>query len=311
MLPPSMIRNVSNSAHRSAGTSNSSTSRNNQLKSSVAAHAGAQQQARRIVSSSNTINNNNNRDDLLRQLRLIQSQMSGSLASPITSCSPATQTPPPISISVQHQRAQPPQNIHQTTFRPEVPKSNVGIATTATAVNRNTTRVGTMAKNPIDVDMATSSNSIGTNNGPAASGNDLFPYILHGMLDDVERIVQTNIVSWNADCKSFRIHDPDAFVSYILVKYFKKYVGGIASRLTQFRSDLIDWGFEDVVDGNRMGETFTHHCFQKGQANLCRYMRCGRKAVEPTRQQLVTSTPANNAVSTMRSVIFCDTNHGM
>jgi hypothetical protein len=173
--------------------------------------------------------------------------------------------------------------------------------------------VGTMAKNPIDVDMATATtNSTGTTTSPpVASGNDsqtdLFPYILHGMLDDVERIGQTSIVSWNADCKSFRIHDPDAFVSFILGKYLKQYVGGIASRLTQFRSDLIDWGFEDVVDGNRMGETFTHHCFQKGQPNLCRYMRCGRKAAEPIRQQpLVTSASVNNAVSTIRSVLVCD-----
>jgi len=294
-----MIRNVSNSAHRSAGTNNNRSSTNNQLKSSVAAHTGVQQQTRRIISSSN-----NNRDDLLRQLRLIQSQLLGSASPHIASCTPATQTPAPISI--QQQRApQQPQSNHQTALRPEVPKSNVGIATTATVVNRNTTMVGTMSKNPIDVDMATSTtNSTGTNNSPAvASGNDsqtdLFPYILHGMLDDVERIGQTSIVSWNADCKSFRIHDPDAFVSFILGKYLKKYVGGIASRLTQFRSDLIDWGFEDVVDGNRMGETFTHHCFQKGQPNLCRYMRCGRKEAEPTRQQpLVTSAPVNNAALT-------------
>jgi len=127
---------------------------------------------------------------------------------------------------------------------------------------------------------------------PKQSQTELFPYILHGMLDDVEKIGKTQIVSWNADCKSFRIHDPDAFVSFILGKYFKKYVGGIASRLTQFRSDLKDWGFEDTVDSNQISETFTHHCFQKGQANLCRYMRCGRKVAEPARQQIVTSAPA-------------------
>jgi len=164
----------------------------------------------------------------------------------------------------------------------------------------NNTSVGTISTNPIDVDIG-SSNSNRTNISPSDSGNDsqadLFPYILHGMLGDVERIGQTNIVSWKADGKSFRIHDPDAFVSFILGKYLKKYVGGIASRLTQFRSDLKDWGFEDVVDGNRMGESFTHHCFQKGQANLCRYMRCGRKSVESTRHQKMNNVPRAAALN--------------
>jgi hypothetical protein len=230
--------------------------------------------------NSNNNNSGNSRAELLQRLRLIASQLPGSSTSP--------QTPAPV-----QQRTQP--NNQQTILRPEVARSNVGIATTANVVNNSA--VGTMAKNAIDVDRASCSSTTPSNSSPATgngSQTDLFPYILHGMLGDVERMGQTNIVSWNSDGKSFRIHDPDAFVSFILGKYFKKYVGGIASRLTQFRSDLKDWGFEDAVDGNRMGETFTHHCFQKGQSNLCRYMRCGRKASEPVRPQ---AAPATNAVS--------------
>jgi len=266
MLPPSMIRNVSNGANsalqRSSGTSNISSCNNRLESNSVGSF-----QARRTItppgtiSSNNNINSNNNRNDLLQQLRLITSQLSGSSASPMTSA-------PNHSPTTTQQRNQS-LNSQQTILRPEVPRSNVGIATTATVVNNAS--VGTMSTNPIDVDMGSSNSKI-TNTSPPDSDNDsqadLFPYILHGMLGDVERIGQTNIVSWKADGKSFRIHDPDAFVSFILGKYLKKYVGGIASRLTQFRSDLKDWGFEDVVDGNRMGESFTHHCFQKGQTNL-------------------------------------------
>jgi len=178
-------------------------------------------------------------------------------------------------------------------IRPEVAQSNVAISTTTSVANN------TSANNPIDVDMVSVSSTPSPampQTPPKNSQTELFPYILHGMLDDVEKIGKTQIVSWNPDGKSFRIHDPDAFVSLILGKYFKKYVGGIASRLTQFRSELKDWGFEDAVDGNGMWETFTHHCFQKGQSNLCRYMRCGRKAVEPARQRMVPSAPANTAL---------------
>jgi hypothetical protein len=281
MLPPSMIRNISNSANGSLHRVSTNNS-NNTSQVEIGAVAGGEQ-VRRTVSPSNSTgnssNNSSNRNDLLQQLRLITSQLSGSSTSPIASS--AAQTPA---------RTQPPSN-HQTILRPEIPQSNVGISNTGAVVNNSS--IGKVS-NPIDVDL-TGSKSNGANNCPAASGNDsqaeLFPYILHGMLDDVERIGQTNIVSWNADGKSFRIYDPDAFVSFILGKYLKKYVGGIASRLTQFRSDLKDWGFEDAVDGNSMSETFTHHCFQKGQSNLCRYMRCGRKATEPSRPQVVSTTP--------------------
>lgn len=259
MLPPSMARHVNNG---SVGASSAGSS-NKKLESST-------DQARRTIPSANN-------NDLLQQLRLITSQL------------PTAQTPAPL------QQRIPSANKHQSIVHPEVTQSNVGIATTSTAVNNSS--VGTMASKPIDVDNAAVSSPTGSGSD---SQTELFPYIIHGMLDDVERIGQTAIVSWNADGKSFRIHDPDAFVSLILGKYLKKYVGGIASRLTQFRSDLKDWGFEDAVDGNRMGETFTHHCFQKGQANLCRYMRCGRKAVEPTRQPMVASVPTNAAP--MRSV---------
>eukprot|EP00532_Pseudo-nitzschia_australis_P007038 CAMPEP_0168172968 /NCGR_PEP_ID=MMETSP0139_2-20121125/5592_1 /TAXON_ID=44445 /ORGANISM="Pseudo-nitzschia australis, Strain 10249 10 AB" /LENGTH=1001 /DNA_ID=CAMNT_0008090765 /DNA_START=239 /DNA_END=3244 /DNA_ORIENTATION=+ len=196
----------------------------------------------------------------------------------------------------------------QTMSRPEVPRSNVGIVPTSSTIGNRS--VGTSPGNAINVDSCggTSTSSVvavananaNANTTPTTRNNnnnnsnslqpapgasnyqaELFPYILHTMLEDVQRMGQTNIVSWNADGKSFRIHDPDSFVSLLLEKYLKKYVGGIASRFTQFRSELKDWGFEDAVDGNRMGETFTHHCFQRGQSKLCRYMRCGRIAEEP------------------------------
>ena len=103
------------------------------------------------------------------------------------------------------------------------------------------------------------------------AASELFPYLLHGMLEDVEKVGHSSIVSWTVDGKSFRIHDTEQFVSSFLGRYFS----GV-STLIQFRSQLADWGFDNPnpKDNN---ETFFHPCFQKSDPSLCHYMRCGRK----------------------------------
>jgi len=109
---------------------------------------------------------------------------------------------------------------------------------------------------------------------------ELFPYLLHGMLEDAERVGQITIVSWTADGKSFRIHDLERFESGFLGQYFGT-IGngnGKGDRLTQFRSHLKGWGFDNP---NPMdSEIFFHPCFQKGDPSLCHYMRCGKTKVE-------------------------------
>ena len=287
------------STSSAASSNNSSISSNNPLHNIV----GAGGQQTRTVSPAE-----NKKQHLMEQLRLITAQLKRSnpaIASTIASSlgsPPSMMTPTgPVNVTQTSNmtRTTQPTNLQTNNLRPEVPRSNIGVGVINT--------VGTNPINAINVDgTCSSSSSINTsiNSSPTGNGSqaDLFPYILHEVLQDVERIGQTNIVSWNADGKSFRIHDPDAFVSFILEKYFKtKYFGGIASRLTQFRSDLKDWGFEDAVDGNRMGETFTHHCFQKGQSSLCRYMRNGRRKTEESRQETKNNTPMNttNNVSTL------------
>eukprot|EP00537_Pseudo-nitzschia_pungens_P012759 CAMPEP_0172392632 /NCGR_PEP_ID=MMETSP1061-20121228/8704_1 /TAXON_ID=37318 /ORGANISM="Pseudo-nitzschia pungens, Strain cf. pungens" /LENGTH=952 /DNA_ID=CAMNT_0013123505 /DNA_START=276 /DNA_END=3134 /DNA_ORIENTATION=+ len=281
-----------------ATSTNGSHSRSNSALHNTLAVSTHDQPQRTISPPDNANTNSNNQHHLLEQLRLITARLQGgsSAASPVA---PGVRQAPTTTGTTMQQGTSPPKTDNQQTMLlPEVARSNVGIVSTNTAVGR--LRVGNSAVNAIDVDscdgkpsvIATNATKNNSSPQPSTAGSDpqadLFPYILHGMLDDVERMGQTNIVSWNADGKSFRIHDPDSFVSLLLEKYLKKYIGGIASRFTQFRSDLKDWGFEDAVDGNRMGETFTHHCFQRGQPNLCRYMRCGRK----TEEQIATQTPS-------------------
>jgi hypothetical protein len=117
-----------------------------------------------------------------------------------------------------------------------------------------------------------------TKNSPA----ELFPYILHGLLEDMEKVGQSTncsrIVSWAPDGKSFSIHNEELFSAQILPTYFfntitKKNEEGLFAK---FRSQLDDWGFDHIAESG----AFFHPCFQKGQASMCRFMRCGRKTEE-------------------------------
>lgn len=278
MLPPSMLRNINNGS-KGAMTSEPANTGNNSSNASLQRRisTGGEQTQRTVQSTQN----NNNQTQLLQQLRLISAQLG------ISSSNQAAKTQSQATTT-QRQQTQQHSNGHrvvqQAALRPDLAGSNVSPVSSVTRITNSSAT--TLPTNSTNVDAGSSNNAVSqNNNSPIVPGNksqdDLFPYILHGMLEDVERIGQKNIVSWNADGKSFRIHDPDSFVSIILEKYLKKYVGGIARRFTQFRSDLMDWGFEESVGSNRMGETYTHHCFQRGQPNLCRYMRYGRKAEEP------------------------------
>jgi hypothetical protein len=96
----------------------------------------------------------------------------------------------------------------------------------------------------------------------------LFPYILHGLLDDVEKADHTSIISWSADGKTFQIHSKALFTSKILRLYFQ-YKG-----FDEFSAQLDAWGFFDAQEG------FFHPCFVRGQPMLCRHMRCSRMPVK-------------------------------
>jgi hypothetical protein len=99
----------------------------------------------------------------------------------------------------------------------------------------------------------------------------LFPYILHGLLDDVEKADHTSIISWSADGKTFQIHSKALFTSQILRLYFQH------KGFDEFRAQLDAWGFCDEQAG------FFHPCFVRGQPMLCRHMRCSRKPYQEVR----------------------------
>jgi hypothetical protein len=49
-----------------------------------------------------------------------------------------------------------------------------------------------------------------------------FPSKLHMLLDEAQRMGYQDIVSWDADGNSFRVHKPTEFCESILVRYFRQ-----------------------------------------------------------------------------------------
>jgi hypothetical protein len=49
-----------------------------------------------------------------------------------------------------------------------------------------------------------------------------FPWKLHMLLDEAQRMGYQDIVSWDADGNSFRVHKPIEFCESILVRYFRQ-----------------------------------------------------------------------------------------
>jgi hypothetical protein len=80
--------------------------------------------------------------------------------------------------------------------------------------------------------------------------DNLFPYILHGLLEDAEKSGQISVVSWSRDGKAFRLHNKGAFQQKYLQLYFK------LNSMDDFHSTLFSWGFKEDENGS-----YHHPCF--------------------------------------------------
>ena len=50
----------------------------------------------------------------------------------------------------------------------------------------------------------------------------LFPNLLHKLLEDCDRNDESNIISWNAEGNSFKVHNKNVFTERILPRYFRQ-----------------------------------------------------------------------------------------
>jgi hypothetical protein len=90
----------------------------------------------------------------------------------------------------------------------------------------------------------------------------LFPYILHGLLDDIEKAGQTSVISWSPDGKAFRIHNEDVFQERLLRLYFGQ------DSIDNFRATLFSWAFNEGEDGS-----YHHPCFVKDRPEFRLFMK--------------------------------------
>jgi hypothetical protein len=123
----------------------------------------------------------------------------------------------------------------------------------------------------------------------------LFPYILHGLLDDIEKAGQTSVISWSPDGKAFRIHNEDVFQERLLRLYFGQ------DSIDDFRATLFSWAFNEDEGGS-----YHHPCFVKDRPEFRLFMKRKEAAIEKV------PAPKNFQVTNYESAIELKrANHAM
>ena len=100
-----------------------------------------------------------------------------------------------------------------------------------------------------------------------ASLPDTFPFKLHKLLEDAETEGHTNLVSWLANNRSFRVHDLREFEKKIIPRYFRQ------TKYKSFLRQLNLWGFESINEGSSRRAGYFHPKFIRGQPELCHEMK--------------------------------------
>ncbi|KAG7363709.1 HSF-type DNA-binding protein [Nitzschia inconspicua] len=114
-----------------------------------------------------------------------------------------------------------------------------------------------------------------------------FAIRVHRMLTAVSELGMEDIVSWNPDGRTFRVHQPREFERWILPNYF--------SNQTQYRSfqrQLNFYAFSRIKTGQLAG-SYGHVCFVKGQEALAHCIQRVPKGLSSLKlemkQQIVSS----------------------
>lgn len=88
-----------------------------------------------------------------------------------------------------------------------------------------------------------------------------FPETLFLLLQEIEEQGLEDVVSWQPDGRSFRVHKTERFVEEILPKYFR------CSKMKSFQRQLNFYKFQRVVEGPMDG-SYRHAKFIKGEEEL-------------------------------------------
>ena len=111
---------------------------------------------------------------------------------------------------------------------------------------------------------------IATNDGKSATIRDerhhLFPWKLKTILSNVSITENESIVSWCHHGRFFKVHNIPAFVSNILLLFFR------STKFASFQRQLNLWGFSKIqADGPEKGSYYHKH-FVRDQPDLIHQM---------------------------------------
>jgi hypothetical protein len=103
--------------------------------------------------------------------------------------------------------------------------------------------------------------------------SESFPGKLYRLMAHAEMVRDTHIVSFSPDGRSFKIHDPDAFMKDVSPNYFHQ------SQFLSFVRQLNLYGFERILLGPNFG-AYAHPSFIRGRPELlCSIKRKSNTAV--------------------------------
>lgn len=102
---------------------------------------------------------------------------------------------------------------------------------------------------------------------PSGSGFRMmkpFPWLLHEMLEDIEKKRLSWVVSWSPDGRAFQVHSPERFSDTILPTYFRH------KRYKSFQRQLYLYGFRSLQDDSVAKGKYFHPLFLRENRTLCR-----------------------------------------
>jgi hypothetical protein len=104
-----------------------------------------------------------------------------------------------------------------------------------------------------------------TGNATAFIGTEIFPAVLHSMLDEVEEKGYSHIVSWQPHGRCFVVHNRKEFVRLIMPVYFRM------SKFASFQRQLNLYDYKRITAGLDKGGYY-HDNFVRGRKGLCQHI---------------------------------------
>ena len=101
--------------------------------------------------------------------------------------------------------------------------------------------------------------------GPRGGVIEPFPVKLHRLLEDVDELNLSHIVSWQSHGRAFMVREPKAFVDIVMPMRFRQ------TKLTSFQRQLNLYGFSRITQGVDAG-SYYHELFLRSKPFLTKSM---------------------------------------